>query len=112
MKHEVIALDIDKTRVQLLQQRKSPIQDELIELYLAKDIDFQATIDSTLAYANAEVIIVATPTNYDEQSNYFDTNSIEQVLKDLNHRNSQAIIVIKSTIPVGFTQKCRHSIQI
>lgn len=105
LKHEVIALDIDKTRVQLLQQRKSPIQDELIELYLAKDIDFQATLDSTLAYANAEVIIVATPTNYDEQSNYFDTNSIEQVLKDLNHRNSQAIIVIKSTIPVGFTQK-------
>lgn len=105
LKHEVIALDIDKTRVQLLQQRKSPIQDELIERYLAKDIDFQATLDSTLAYANAEVIIVATPTNYDEQSNYFDTNSIEQVLKDLNHRNSQAIIVIKSTIPVGFTQK-------
>lgn len=105
LKHEVIALDIDKTRVQLLQHRKSPIQDELIELYLAKDIDFQATLDSTLAYANAEVIIVATPTNYDEQSNYFDTNSIEQVLKDLNHRNSQAIIVIKSTIPVGFTQK-------
>ena len=105
LKHEVIALDIDKTRVQLLQQRKSPIQDELIELYLAKDIDFQATLDSTLAYANAEVIIVATPTNYDEQTNYFDTNSIEQVLKDLNHRNSQAIIVIKSTIPVGFTQK-------
>lgn len=105
LKHEVIALDIDKTRVQLLQHRKSPIQDELIERYLAKDIDFQATLDSTLAYANAEVIIVATPTNYDEQSNYFDTNSIEQVLKDLNHRNSQAIIVIKSTIPVGFTQK-------
>lgn len=108
LKHEVIALDIDKTRVQLLQQRKSPIQDELIELYLAKDIDFQATLDSTLAYANAEVIIVATPTNYDEQTNYFDTNSIEQVLKDLNHRNSQAIIVIKSTIPVGFTQKMQE----
>lgn len=108
LKHEVIALDVDKTRVQLLQQRKSPIQDELIELYLAKDIDFQATLDSTLAYANAEVIIVATPTNYDEQTNYFDTNSIEQVLKDLNHRNSQAIIVIKSTIPVGFTQKMQE----
>lgn len=108
LKHEVIALDIDKTRVQLLQQRKSPIQDELIELYLAKDIDFQATLDSTLAYANAEVIIVATPTNYDEQTNYFDTNSIEQVLKDLNHRNSQAIIIIKSTIPVGFTQKMQE----
>ncbi len=69
LKHEVIALDVDKTRVQLLQQRKSPIQDELIELYLAKEINFQATLDSTLAYANAEVIIVATPTNYDEQTN-------------------------------------------
>lgn len=105
LKHDVIALDIDDTRVQLLQQRKAPIQDELIERYLAKEINFQATLDSTLAYANAEVIIVATPTNYDEQSNYFDTSSIEQVLKDLNHQNSQAIIVIKSTIPVGFTQK-------
>ena len=105
LKHEVIALDIDDTRVQLLQQRKAPIQDELIERYLAKEINFQATLDSTLAYANAEVIIVATPTNYDEQTNYFDTSSIEQVLKDLNHQNSQAIIVIKSTIPVGFTQK-------
>lgn len=105
LKHDVIALDIDDTRVQLLQQRKAPIQDELIERYLAKEINFQATLDSTLAYANAEVIIVATPTNYDEQTNYFDTSSIEQVLKDLNHQNSQAIIVIKSTIPVGFTQK-------
>ncbi|RAZ05780.1 UDP-glucose 6-dehydrogenase [Acinetobacter sp. SM1B] len=105
LKHDVIALDIDDIRVQLLQQRKAPIQDELIERYLAKEINFKATLDSTLAYANAEVIIVATPTNYDEQSNYFDTSSIEQVLKDLNHQNSQAIIVIKSTIPVGFTQK-------
>ena len=105
LKHDVIALDIDDIRVKLLQQRKAPIQDELIERYLAKEINFKATLDSTLAYANAEVIIVATPTNYDEQSNYFDTSSIEQVLKDLNHQNSQAIIVIKSTIPVGFTQK-------
>lgn len=105
LKHDVIVLDIDDTRVQLLQQRKAPIQDELIERYLAKEINFKATLDSTVAYANAEVIIVATPTNYDEQSNYFDTSSIEQVLKDLNHQNSQAIIVIKSTIPVGFTQK-------
>ena len=105
LKHEVIALDIDDTRVQLLQQRKAPIQDELIERYLAKEINFKATLDSTLAYANAEVIIVATPTNYDEQTNYFDTSSIEQVLNDLSNQNSEAIIVIKSTIPVGFTQK-------
>lgn len=105
LKHEVIALDIDDTRVQLLQQRKAPIQDELIERYLAKEVNFKATLDSTLAYANAEVIIVATPTNYDEQTNYFDTSSIEQVLNDLSNQNIEAIIVIKSTIPVGFTQK-------
>ena len=105
LKHEVIALDIDDTRVQLLQQRKAPIQDELIERYLAKEINFKATLDSTVAYASAEVIIIATPTNYDEQTNYFDTSSIEQVLNDLSNQNSKAIIVIKSTIPVGFTQK-------
>lgn len=105
LKHDVIVLDIDDTRVQLLQQRKAPIQDELIERYLAKEINFKATLDSTVAYANAEVIIVATPTNYDEQTNYFDTSSIEQVLNDLSNQNSEAIIVIKSTIPVGFTQK-------
>lgn len=103
--HQVIALDIDPARVDLLNHKISPIHDAEISQYLQKKINFQATLDSTLAYANAEVIIVATPTNYDEQSNYFDTSSIEQVLKDLNHQNSQAIIVIKSTIPVGFTQK-------
>lgn len=103
--HQVIALDIDSKRVQLLNSKVSPIHDAEISQYLQKKINFQATLDSTLAYANAEVIIVATPTNYDEQSNYFDTSSIEQVLKDLNQRTSQAIIVIKSTIPVGFTQK-------
>lgn len=103
--HQVIALDIDSKRVQLLNSKISPIHDAEISQYLQKKINFQATLDSTLAYASAEVIIIATPTNYDEQSNYFDTSSIEQVLNDLNQRNSQAIIVIKSTIPVGFTQK-------
>ncbi|WP_151765366.1 nucleotide sugar dehydrogenase [Acinetobacter soli] len=103
--HQVIALDIDSKRVQLLNSKISPIYDAEISQYLQKKINFQATLDSTFAYANADVIIVATPTNYDEQSNYFDTSSIEQVLNDLNQRTSQAIIVIKSTIPVGFTQK-------
>lgn len=103
--HQVIALDIDSKRVQLLNSKISPIHDAEISQYLQKEINFQATLDSTFAYANADVIIVATPTNYDEQSNYFDTSSIEQVLNDLNQRTSQAIIVIKSTIPVGFTQK-------
>ena len=105
--HQVIALDIDPTRVDLLNHKTSPIHDAEISQYLQKEINFQATLDSTVAYANAEVIIVATPTNYDEQSNYFDTSSIEQVLSDLSNQNSQAIIVIKSTIPVGFTQKMR-----
>ncbi|MEQ1248619.1 nucleotide sugar dehydrogenase [Acinetobacter soli] len=103
--HQVIALDIDSKRVQLLNSKISPIHDAEISQYLQKEINFQATLDSTFAYAKADVIIVATPTNYDEQSNYFDTSSIEQVLNDLNQRTSQAIIVIKSTIPVGFTQK-------
>lgn len=103
--HQVIALDIDSKRVQLLNSKISPIHDAEISQYLQKKINFQATLDSRFAYANADVIIVATPTNYDEQSNYFDTSSIEQVLNDLNRRTSQAIIVIKSTIPVGFTQK-------
>lgn len=103
--HQVIALDIDPARVDLLNHKISPIHDAEISEYLQKEINFQATLDSTFAYANADVIIVATPTNYDEQSNYFDTSSIEQVLNDLNQRTSQAIIVIKSTIPVGFTQK-------
>lgn len=103
--HQVIALDIDPVRVNLLNHKTSPIHDAEITQYLKKEICFQATLDSAIAYANAEVIIIATPTNYDEQTNYFDTSSIEQVLNDLNQRTSHAIIVIKSTIPVGFTQK-------
>lgn len=104
-KHQVTALDIDLYRVSLLKEKKSPIQDELIEQYLQKDINFNVTLDQQVAYAEAEYIIVATPTNYDEATNYFDTSSIEQVLLDLNVRNSNAVIIIKSTIPVGFTAK-------
>lgn len=103
-KHQVTALDIDIDRVSLLKEKKSPIQDELIEQYLQKDINFNVTLDQQVAYAEAEYIIVATPTNYDEATNYFDTSSIEQVLADLNKYQSNAII-IKSTIPVGFTAK-------
>lgn len=107
-KHEVTALDIDETRVQLLQQRKAPIQDELIEQYLAKEINFNVTLDQYAAYAKADYIIIATPTNYDEATNYFDTSSIEQVLADLNVLQSKAVIIIKSTIPVGFTAKMQE----
>lgn len=104
-KHQVIALDIDASRVNLLHKRKSPIQDGLIEEYLVNQTNFSATLEQDLAYGDADYIIVATPTNYDETTNYFDTGSIEQVLSDLNKIQSTAIIIIKSTIPVGFTEK-------
>lgn len=104
-KHQVIALDIDASRVNLLHKKKSPIQDGLIEEYLVNQTNFSATLEQDLAYGDADYIIVATPTNYDETSNYFDTSSIEQVLSDLNKIKSTAIIIIKSTIPVGFTEK-------
>ncbi|GAA5000599.1 UDP-glucose 6-dehydrogenase [Acinetobacter puyangensis] len=103
--HYVIALDIDPARIEQLNKKISPIQDDLIEQYLKRVINFKATLNPKSAYQNAEVIIIATPTNYDEATNYFDTSSIEQVLQNLNDFQSQAIIVIKSTIPVGFTQK-------
>lgn len=103
--HQVVALDIDESRVRLLQEKKSPIQDQLIEEYLLKEIDFKATLDKAEAYQGSDYIIIATPTNYDEQTNYFDTSSIEQVLQDLNAVNTSAVIIIKSTIPVGFTAK-------
>lgn len=103
--HQVVALDIDENRVNLLKQKKSPIQDQLIEEYLLKDINFKATLDKADAYQGADYIIIATPTNYDEKTNYFDTSSIEQVLQDLNAVNTSAVIIIKSTIPVGFTAK-------
>lgn len=106
--HQVVALDIDENRVNLLKQKKSPIQDQLIEEYLLKDINFKATLDKDTAYHEAEYIIIATPTNYDEATNYFDTSSIEQVLADLNKCQSNAIIIIKSTIPVGFTAKMQN----
>lgn len=103
--HQVVALDIDENRVNLLKQKKSPIQDQLIEEYLLKDINFKATLDKAEAYKGADYIIIATPTNYDEKTNYFDTSSIEQVLNDLNVLKTSAVIIIKSTIPVGFTTK-------
>lgn len=108
-KHEVTALDIDKHRVNLLQKLKSPIQDELIEQYFTKkNIHFKVTMDQHEAYAMADFIIVATPTNYDESTNYFDTSSIEQVLAHLSEIQSKSIIIIKSTIPVGFTAKMQN----
>ena len=106
--HQVIALDIDPRRVELLQNKISPIQDEYIEKYLKRVAHFEATLDQAIAYAARDFIIIATPTNYDEETNYFDTSSIEKVIQDLDAAQSQATIVIKSTIPVGFTQIIRQ----
>lgn len=103
--HQVVALDIDENRIKLLKEKKSPIQDKLIEEYLLRDVNLKVTLDKSDAYKNADYIIVATPTNYDEENNYFDTSSIEKVIQDLDTAQSQAIIIIKSTIPVGFTQR-------
>lgn len=107
-KHTVIALDIDAHRVELLKEKKSPIQDDLIDQYLQKENNFSVTLDSSVAFENADYVIIATPTNYDEKTNYFDTSSIEQVLLNLNDLNSNAIILIKSTVPVGFTAKLQQ----
>lgn len=107
--HEVMALDIDATKIDKLNQGISPIHDNLIQEYLIDNSNFKATLDKHSAYVDAEVIIIATPTNYDEASNYFDTSSIESVLEDLNQLKSNAIIVVKSTIPVGFTERMKET---
>lgn len=103
--HNVIALDIDDKKIDLLNKKISPIQDDLIQEYLSVAENFQATLLEDTAYVNADVIIIATPTNYDEEKNFFDTSSIEFVLDALMVRQSKAIVVIKSTVPVGFTAK-------
>ena len=107
--HEVISLDIDVDRVISINNKISPIKDELIQKYLSETNNFFATVSKKDAYKDAEVIIIATPTNYDEKLNYFDTSSIESVLVDLDNENTTAIIVIKSTIPVGFTDSIKKN---
>ncbi|OYQ72528.1 nucleotide sugar dehydrogenase [Wohlfahrtiimonas sp. G9077] len=106
-KHNVIALDIDEDKVNQLNAKISPIQDGLIQEYLEVTTSFQATLSEDLAYKDPDIVIIATPTNYDEQRNFFDTSSIEQVLSNLSSRKCKAKIVIKSTIPVGFTEKVK-----
>lgn len=107
--NEVIAVDISKDRVDMINQRKSPLVDKEIEEYLStKELNITATIDSTTAYKNADYIIIATPTNYDPDKNFFDTGSIEMVLDIIKNTNPSATVVIKSTIPIGFTQKMRE----
>ena len=107
--NHVMAVDIIPEKVDMVNHRKSPIQDDYIEKYLAeKDLDLTATMDAEAAYKDADFVIIATPTNYDSKKNFFDTSSVEAVIKLVMKYNPNAIMVIKSTIPVGYTKSVRE----
>ena len=106
--HKVLAVDIVPEKVEMINRRQSPIQDEYIEKYFAeKELDLTATLDAEAAYKEAEYVVIAAPTNYDSQKNYFDTSAVEQVIELVLRVNPKAIMVIKSTIPVGYTESVR-----
>ena len=106
--HKVLAVDIVPAKVEMINHRQSPIQDEYIEKYFAeKELDLTATLDAEAAYKEAEYVVIAAPTNYDSQKNYFDTSAVEQVIELVLRVNPKAIMVIKSTIPVGYTESVR-----
>ena len=107
--NRVTAVDIIPEKVALINQKKSPIQDDYIESYLAKkELDLTATTDAAAAYADAEFVIIAAPTNYDSQKNYFDTSAVENVIQTVMAVNPNAVMVIKSTVPVGYTKSIRE----
>ena len=110
--HHVVAVDVVPEKVEMLKNRKSPIQDEYIEKYLAeKDLDIDFTTDGAEAYKDADFVVIATPTNYDSEKNYFDTRHVEEVIEVVKEVNPEAIMVIKSTIPVGYTESVRAKYQ-
>ena len=107
--HQVTAVDIIPEKVDMINNRKSPIQDEYIEKYLAeKELDLTATLDAKEAYSDADFVVIAAPTNYDSKKNFFDTSAVEAVIKLVIEYNPEAIMVIKSTIPVGYTTSIRE----
>ena len=106
--HRVLAVDIVPEKVEMINRRQSPIQDEYIEKYFTeKELDLTATLDAEMAYREAEFVVIAAPTNYDSQKNYFDTSAVESVIELVLRVNPNAIMVIKSTIPVGYTESVR-----
>ncbi|HHD2717042.1 TPA: nucleotide sugar dehydrogenase [Clostridium perfringens] len=109
--HEVVAVDIVEEKINLINNKKSPIQDDYIENYLVnKDLNLYATTDAKKAYSEADFVVVAAPTNYDSKSNFFDTSAVEEVINLVIECNPNAIIVIKSTVPVGFTENIRKKL--
>ena len=107
--HKVFAVDILPEKVELINSRRSPIQDEYIERFLSeKDLDLTATLDAAQAYAQADFVVIAAPTNYEPRLNYFDTSAVEAVIRLVMEVNPRAIMVIKSTVPVGYTRSIRE----
>ncbi|PRT72379.1 UDP-glucose 6-dehydrogenase [Streptococcus anginosus] len=110
--HQVVAVDIIPEKVELINQRRSPIQDDYIEKYLAeKELNLLATLNAKEAYQDADFVVIAAPTNYDPKKNFFDTSAVESVIKTVLKYNPEAIMVIKSTVPVGFTESARKKFQ-
>ena len=108
-KNEVYAVDIIPEKVEMINNRKSPIQDKEIEEFLAtKELNLTATLDGDSVYKDADFVVISTPTNYDPKKNYFDTSSVESVIRQVINVNPDAVLIVKSTVPVGFTEDARH----